>query len=150
MILIPFLLIIHSINRQLAEDMPTKKGAFQPGQSAHFNGKILYKPCRKPVYTPSDWDPSLAERSSELPNARLVLDFIYGYQGKSNTAQNLFYTSEGKCVFYTAGVGIVYQRPPVHHQVSRSGSTRHHPPGRSTMHLTIHTFGPSVLFLGSL
>ena len=35
--------------RQLAEDMPTKKGAFQPGQSANFNGKIIYKPCRKPV-----------------------------------------------------------------------------------------------------
>jgi hypothetical protein len=35
--------------RQLAEDMPTRKGAFLPGQNANFNGKIIYKPCRKPV-----------------------------------------------------------------------------------------------------
>ena len=33
------------------------------------------------MYTPSDWDPALAERSAELPNARLILDFVYGYQG---------------------------------------------------------------------
>lgn len=38
----------------------------------------------------------LAERSAELPNARLVLEFVYGYQGKDNTSQNLFYTSEKK------------------------------------------------------
>ncbi|KAJ9506292.1 hypothetical protein QJQ45_013870, partial [Haematococcus lacustris] len=102
--------------RQLAEDLPTRKGAFTAGSSAQFNGKILYRHCRKPVYTPSDWDPGLAERSSDLPSARLVLDFVYGYQGKENTSQNLFYTSEGKLVYYTAGVGVVYQRPPVHHQ----------------------------------
>jgi hypothetical protein len=37
--------------------------------------------------------------------------------GNNNTAQNLFYTSEGKVVYYTAGVGVVYQRPPIHHMV---------------------------------
>ncbi|GAX82495.1 hypothetical protein CEUSTIGMA_g9922.t1 [Chlamydomonas eustigma] len=102
--------------RQLAEDMPVRKGAFEAGQNANFNGKILYRQCRKPVYTPTDWDPSVAKRSAELPNARLILDFIYGYQGKDNTQQNLFYTSESKVVYFTAGVGVVYQRPPVHHQ----------------------------------
>jgi hypothetical protein len=93
-----------------------RKGAFVAGQNAQFHGKILYKPCRKPVYTPSDWDPALAERSADLPGARLVLDFVYGYQGKDNTAQNLFYTAENKVVYFTAGVGVVYQRSPVHHQ----------------------------------
>lgn len=39
------------------------------------------------------------------------------FQGKDNTAQNLFYTSENKVVYFTAGIGVVYQRPPVHHQV---------------------------------
>lgn len=33
-------------------------------------------------YTPSDWDPALADRSSDLPSARLVLEFVYGYQGE--------------------------------------------------------------------
>jgi microtubule-associated protein-like 6 len=59
-----------------------KKGAFQAGADASFHGKILYRYCRKPVYTPSDWDPSLAERSACLPPSRLVLQFVYGYQGE--------------------------------------------------------------------
>jgi microtubule-associated protein-like 6 len=75
-----------------------RKGPFQAGASANFNGKILYRHCRKPVYTPSDWDPAVADRSSDLPMARLVLEFIYGYQGQENTGQNLFYTAEGKLV----------------------------------------------------
>ena len=52
------------------------------GGNANFNGKILYRYCRKPVYTPSNWDPALADRSADLPQARLVLEFIYGYQGE--------------------------------------------------------------------
>lgn len=56
-----------------------RKGAFAAGGSAQFNGKILYPPCRKPVFTPSHWDPAVAERSAELPDARLVLEFVYGY-----------------------------------------------------------------------
>ena len=58
-----------------------RKGAFVAGHSAAFAGKIIYPQCRKAVWTPSDWDPSLAERSSELPAARLVLEYIYGYGG---------------------------------------------------------------------
>ncbi len=190
-----------------------RKGAFQAGGNANFHGKIKYAKCRKPVYTPSDWDPALADRSADLPMARLVLEFIYGYNGarprslpgsqpalrtpphtwhrsagrrhaskrlqcaagagrttrlvllrhdccaagNNNTAQNLFYTSEGKIVsgaarfaglvaptreqhtectrasgpagvacaqvYYTAGVGVVYHRPPVHHQSFFLGHT---------------------------
>lgn len=58
-----------------------RKGAFEAGQNANFNGKILYPKCRMPVYTPSDWDPALAARSAELPSSRLVLEYVYGYQG---------------------------------------------------------------------
>ena len=42
------------------------------------------------------------------------------HTGQDNTAQTLFYTAEGKLVYYTAGVGVVYQRPPIHHQVRAS------------------------------
>jgi microtubule-associated protein-like 6 len=58
-----------------------RKGAFMPGQSANFQGKIIYEECRKPVYTPSNWDPALATRSAALPDARLMLEFVYGYAG---------------------------------------------------------------------
>jgi microtubule-associated protein-like 6 len=54
-----------------------------PGQSANFRGKIIYEECRKPVWTPSNWDPRLAERSAELPDVRLQLEFVYGYTGRS-------------------------------------------------------------------
>jgi echinoderm microtubule-associated protein-like 6 len=58
-----------------------RKGAFIAGQGGAFSGKIIYPECRKPVYTPSGWDPALADRSAELPNARLVLEYVYGYAG---------------------------------------------------------------------
>lgn len=66
-----------------------RKGAFAAGGNASFTGKILYRHCRKPVYTPSDWDPSLAERSAQLPLARLVLEFVYGYQGGARPLINI-------------------------------------------------------------
>lgn len=62
-----------------------RKGAFIAGQSGNFNGKIIYEECRKPVYTPSNWDPSLVDRSAELPDARLALEFIYGYAGTAGS-----------------------------------------------------------------
>ncbi len=36
--------------------------------------------------------------------------------GANNTSQNLFYTGEGHAVYYTAGVGVVYERRPAHRQ----------------------------------
>ena len=40
--------------------------------------------------------------------AYLKLEHVFGYSGLNNTAPNLFYTSEGDVVYYTAAVGIVY------------------------------------------
>jgi microtubule-associated protein-like 6 len=44
-------------------------------------GKIQYRECKKGVWPPSDWDPALAARSSQLPDSRLTLEFVYGYDG---------------------------------------------------------------------
>lgn len=33
------------------------------------------------VWPPSDWDPRLAERSSQLPDTTLALDYVHGYDG---------------------------------------------------------------------
>lgn len=91
----------------MASDM--QKGAFVAGKRADFQGKIIYPPCRKSVFTPSDWDGTPAKRSAQLPDAQLELTFVHGY-GRDCNANNLFYTSTGEVVYYTAGVGIVYDK----------------------------------------
>ncbi|KAK3276730.1 hypothetical protein CYMTET_15224 [Cymbomonas tetramitiformis] len=96
-------------SRKLGQEM-IRKGAFVAGQKANFSGKILYPQCRKGVFAPTDWDPSLARRSAELPEASLELEFVYGYNGLHNTAPNLFYTGTGEVVYYTAAIGIVYDK----------------------------------------
>ena len=92
-----------------------QRGAFRSdGSGADFKGKIVYRmgstTCRKPVFAPTDWDPQLALRSASPPDSGLELEFIYGYSGKFNTTSNIFFTASGEVVYYTAGVGIVYDR----------------------------------------
>ena len=58
-----------------------QKGAYQMGRPATHTGKIQYPQCRKGVWPPSDWDPALAVRSSQLPKVHLELDFVHGYDG---------------------------------------------------------------------
>ena len=91
----------------MASDM--RKGAFVAGKSADFQGKIIYPPCRKGVFTPSGWDGTPAKRSAQLPDAEFELTFVHGYARDCN-ANNLFYTSTGEVAYYTAGVGIVYDK----------------------------------------
>lgn len=40
-----------------------------------------YLQCKKGVWPPSDWSPASAERSAQLPDIRLKLEFCYGYDG---------------------------------------------------------------------
>jgi len=40
---------------------------------------------------------------------------VYGYAGKLNTCNNLFWTADNKIVYYVAAVGIVYD-PETHTQ----------------------------------
>eukprot|EP00951_Prasinocladus_malaysianus_P037146 scaffold396928_cov43-Prasinocladus_malaysianus.AAC.1 len=67
--------------RQVAENLPVRKGAFVVGERADHMGKIIYKECKSGVFPPTDWDPALADRASDLPDARLMLEFVYGYAG---------------------------------------------------------------------
>ena len=99
-------------SRQLASDAPVRKGTFVIGERSNFHGKVLYPQCRKPVYTPSDWDPALVERSGQLPDAELNLEFVYGYGGLSNGMNNLYHIAGdgSEVVYYAAGVGIVYNK----------------------------------------
>jgi len=37
-------------------------------------------------------------------------------QGATLTSQNLFYNCNGQAVYFVAGVGVVYSKPPAHRQ----------------------------------
>jgi len=52
--------------------------------------------------------------------AGLKLEFVYGYAGKDSTDNNLFFNDQGKVVYYTAALGIVYD-PASHTQVFFKG-----------------------------
>ncbi len=75
-----------------------QRGAYQAGKPATHTGQILYPQCKRGVLPPSDWDPSLAKRSTQLPEASLALDFVHGYDGFQATSANLFYNSAGEWV----------------------------------------------------
>lgn len=56
-------------------------GAYVKGKPATHVGKIKYPESKKGVFPPSDWNPKLADRSAQLPDAKLELEFVYGYDG---------------------------------------------------------------------
>ena len=58
-----------------------QKGAYKAGHPATHMGKILYPECKSGVFPPSDWNPQLAKRSATKPDARLQLEFVYGFDG---------------------------------------------------------------------
>ena len=41
------------------------------------------------------------------PDARLSLEWVYGYKGHQ-CRNNLYYTASGNVVYFVAGVGVVY------------------------------------------
>jgi hypothetical protein len=86
-------------SRLLASELPVRKGAFTAGdfEGARSASKIVYAPCKTAVHTPSDWSETGAAciaRSSTVPDSRLELDFVYGYDGMSNTSTNVFYNCQ--------------------------------------------------------
>lgn len=77
-----------------------------------FNGKIIYpKGKYGSVYTPASWDPAQAERSKQPPDGSLELEFVYGYRADDAVrAPNLFYTASHEVVYFSAAVGVVYNK----------------------------------------
>lgn len=43
---------------------PVRAGPFKDVGAANFHGKIKDKRCRKPLYTPTNWDPSVRGRGA--------------------------------------------------------------------------------------
>jgi microtubule-associated protein-like 6 len=97
--------------RQLMmENDYVQQGAYKASTPATHTGKIKYPQCKKGVWPPSDWEPRIAKRSGQLPDVRLRLDFVYGYDGMQATSPNVFYMATGDVVYFAAAVGIVYNK----------------------------------------
>jgi hypothetical protein len=78
-----------------------------------FNDPFKYVPYKGLVYPPSDYiGPDDARENDDLsslkPN-KLSLEFVYGYTSRRVRA-NLFYNKEGKIVYHSAALGIVYDK----------------------------------------
>eukprot|EP00854_Cymbomonas_tetramitiformis_P014159 gene14159-16744_t len=79
-------------------------------EPADFNGKIVYPPCRTGVFPPTKWSSSLTTRSAKPPDARLQLDFVYGYNGTNNLTGNVFYINTGEVAYYVATLGVLLNK----------------------------------------
>lgn len=81
---------------------------FEDTSDSSFEGKILYPHSRTGVFSPSDFNSELTERSSKPPSATLKLEYAHGYEGQLNLSSNAFYTDNpAEVVYYVAGLGVV-------------------------------------------
>ncbi|KAG2487374.1 hypothetical protein HYH03_013944 [Edaphochlamys debaryana] len=103
-------LVMGASRLDMAANDTVQRGAYVAGQPATHMGKILYPEAKKGVWPPSNWDPRLAERSAQLPDVRLSLEFVHGYDGHLATSPNIFYTASGEVVYNAAGLGVVYDK----------------------------------------
>ncbi|GMH43908.1 hypothetical protein BSKO_11842 [Bryopsis sp. KO-2023] len=94
-------------------NVQVRKGAPTPGEGENDMEKIVARPCRTGLYAPSDFDMETECIASRRPPTwELQLEHVHGYGGLRNTAPNLFYTNDGKFVYYTAAVGVLAQTQP--------------------------------------
>lgn len=88
-------LLLANSSSKATSEAPTKRQPFSRTSAPTVaNCKISYRPCKTPVFTPTEWPRTgeeIVERSAQLPDARMLLDFVYGYAGFNNTSCNLFY-----------------------------------------------------------
>lgn len=91
-------LVLPTSAGKAAAAAPSKRRPFAPAPPGSTVTtapcKITYYPCKTPVFTPSRWPqvgPKAIERSTRVPDARLRLEFVYGYAGFNTTSCNLFY-----------------------------------------------------------
>ena len=94
--------MVRGAARQSAEK-PVCRG--YPVEDDDFKRKIIYPRCRKGVNAPSDFDIALADRSTLPPEAELELEFVYGYDGVTSHAQNLFFVDGDASPGGEAGAG---------------------------------------------
>ncbi|KAL1523351.1 hypothetical protein AB1Y20_018296 [Prymnesium parvum] len=81
-----------------------------------FNDPIKYWPFKGWAFPPKDYigpdDPRETDDLSTIrtgPGNALRLTFAYGYRGRLSR-QNLFYNADGRIVYHTAAMGVVYDK----------------------------------------
>lgn len=78
-----------------------------------FNDPFQYRPFKGLAFPPSDYigpdDPRETDELHDLAPNALNLAFVYGYCGR-RARQNLFYNADGRLVYHTAALGIVYDK----------------------------------------
>lgn len=74
-------LIVGAPRLMMLMQSDVQKGPYQAGKPATHTGKIIYPQCKKGVWPPSDWNPAVAQRSAKLPEIKLELQFVHGYDG---------------------------------------------------------------------
>lgn len=95
----------------LSGDSAFMQGPLSPScASLPLDGKIMYPQSKKGVFAPSNWSPATAARSFALPEKRLQLSFVFGYEGKATTSSNMCFNAHGEVVYFVAAVGVVYDR----------------------------------------
>lgn len=70
--------------------------------------KVMYPQCKQGVFAPSSLSSGMVEQSAKLPNEKLSLQFVHGYEGRSTTSNNLACNMHGHLVYHVAALGIVY------------------------------------------
>lgn len=70
--------------------------------------KVMYPQCKQGVFAPSSWHAAAAEQSAKLPDEKLGLEFVHGYEGQSTTSNNMACNRNGHLVYHVAALGIVY------------------------------------------
>jgi len=80
-----------------------------------FNDPFKYHPFKGMAFPPSDYigpdDPRETDDMSQLrPGNALRLQFVYGYTARKGCRSNLFYNKDGRIVYHSAALGIVYDK----------------------------------------
>ncbi|GLE07932.1 hypothetical protein PINS_up018761 [Pythium insidiosum] len=78
---------------------------------------MAVKPWLGAIVAPTDG--KALKPNSASPDARLVLERIHGYQAQGNTKNNARYDSQGRVVYHTAAIGVVYDRSTQRQQFFR-------------------------------
>ena len=88
------------------DDMPTVVAAEPPAKLGSMAVKTWEGQFKPPS---SEGGKKTRPKDSPPPDMDLVLEYVHGYRGH-DTRQNVFYNRDGKIVWHTAAVGIVYDK----------------------------------------
>ncbi|KAK3257826.1 hypothetical protein CYMTET_33099, partial [Cymbomonas tetramitiformis] len=99
--------------RLMAGKKGLQQGAFNGLEEVGGAGKVKYAHCRTSVVPPSNFDGVAAQRSAELPDAELNLEFVYGHgmcasSAPAASALHVLMNEASELVYIAAALAVVY------------------------------------------